>query len=75
MNSAMILQPATKQDFDFRGEIYVDAENKGFTQEEIERLAGAPPDGMELGAMGISEAIFAPLRLSEKPGCERRVSR
>jgi len=51
----MILQPSTKQDFDFRGEIYVDTENKGFTQEEIERLAGAPPGGMEPGARGISD--------------------
>ena len=51
----MILQPPAKQDFDFRDVIEVDIENKGFTPEEIERLAGSPPGDMEPGAMGVAD--------------------
>jgi len=51
----MILQPTTKLDFDFQGEIQVDTENKGFTKEEMGKLAGARPGGMEPGAMGDSD--------------------
>lgn len=51
----MILQPPTKQEFDFRDEIRIDTENKGFTREEIERLAGARPGGMEPGAKGAGD--------------------
>jgi hypothetical protein len=51
----MILQPATKQDFDFRGEIQVDIENKGFTKEEMETFA--PPVSMEPGARSLSDLL------------------
>lgn len=35
----MILQPVTKQDFDFREKIRVDVANEGFTPDEVEKLA------------------------------------
>jgi hypothetical protein len=39
----MLLQPPAKQDFDFQDDIRVDTENRGFTQQEIQKLAGPPP--------------------------------
>lgn len=39
----MILLPPAKQDFKFQNDIHLDTENRGFTPDEIQRLAGPPP--------------------------------
>src|SRR5262245_54505790 len=49
----MILQPPSRQDFDFQGDIRVDVENKGFTEQEIQKLAGPAPAGQ--GEKGIGD--------------------
>jgi hypothetical protein len=51
----MLLQPPAKQDFDFQGNIQIDIENKGFTPNEIQTLAGPQLNGLEAGAKGFSD--------------------
>lgn len=48
----MILEALTKQDFDFRDPVQVDAGNQGFTEDEIRKLAGPAASAMEPGARG-----------------------
>ena len=49
----MILPSPSKQDFDFNDAISIDIENKGFTDEEILKLAGPPPGGTGAGSKGL----------------------
>jgi hypothetical protein len=48
----MILPPPAKEDFDFQGDIQIDVENKGFTESELETLAGAQPPAFAKGLVG-----------------------
>lgn len=62
----MILQPPSKQDFDFQDKIRVDVENKGFTEQEIQKLAGPPPPSMgEKGLTDWWKRIWSPNRPPE----------
>jgi hypothetical protein len=47
----MILQPLQKQDFAIRNDLRVDVGNKGFTEQEMQLLAGPPP-GLQRGEKG-----------------------
>lgn len=51
----MILPPPAREDFDFKGDIQVDVENKGFSPAEMQTLAGAPPAGAQAGAKGVHD--------------------
>ena len=54
----LILQPPTKEDFDFKDQIQVDIENKGFTPEEMKALAGPiPAEFVPHGARGLKDWI------------------
>jgi hypothetical protein len=53
----MLLQPPRKEEFEFGEPIELDAANSGFTQEEIETLAGPSPDGWEDGSRGLAEWV------------------
>jgi hypothetical protein len=43
----MILAPPTKQDFSFQSDVQVDTQNQGFTDEEMRKLSGPAPAGLE----------------------------
>jgi hypothetical protein len=43
----MILQPLTKQDFEFKRDVRVDVNNKGFTPDEMQKLGEGSPAAFE----------------------------
>src|SRR5215813_11522589 len=58
----MILQPLTRKDFDFQGDIVLDRENAGFKESEIKLLAEAEAEAK--GAKGIDLSFW---RINRQP--------
>src|SRR5262245_52027086 len=48
----MILQPLAKQDFEFKRDVRVDVENKGFSEEEMKELVPAQAAAGMKGSKG-----------------------